>query len=337
MGRLEHLLNDANRALVAGNRSLPAVPPEDLATRRAGGSALFQTLGVQEKDFAGLGLALEEIKVPGLVAGDPEVLVQVFRPASLANGNGTANGSVKAPAILFIHGGGFIVTTARDWQGVAAEYAVAVGGAVVFSVDFRNAPEHPYPAGLNDCYAALVYMSKNADALGIDPARIAVFGQSGGGGLTASTVLKAKLEGLNPPVAAQFPIYPMIDDSNTTQSSKDIVDFAIWDRATNIHGACARQLRLASMNLTMYCTRLSPFEPMAAWKCYLGDKPADIVAAPARATVEDVAGLPWTYIDVTDLDLFRDESIAYASKLMAAGVGVELHVFQGGIHAWDVG
>ncbi|KAI9028750.1 Alpha/Beta hydrolase protein [Hyaloraphidium curvatum] len=297
MGRLDHLLDDDNRALVTAMKAMGIPPPEDLATRRVNGSALFKTIGLQDLSC----LDVSEMKVKGFAEGDPDVMIQVFRPKSLSKEG-------KHPAIYFIHGGGFIITDARDWQGVAAEYAAAVGGAVLFSVDFRNAPEHPYPAGVNDCYAGLKYISENADSLGIDPARIAVFGQSGGGGMTAGTVLKAKFEGLSPPLAAQFPIYPMIDDRNVTQSSKDIVDHGMWDRATNIH----------------------------AWKCYLGDKPADIFAAPARATVEDLTGLPWTYTDVTDLDLFRDETIAYCSKLMEAGVGVELHIFQGGIHGWDL-
>ncbi|KAI9010721.1 Alpha/Beta hydrolase protein [Hyaloraphidium curvatum] len=297
MGRLDHLLDERSRRYVAAAKAIRAPPLEDIAARRAASSALFRAKGLPDLSA----VDLSEIKVKGYADTDPDVGLLVLRPKGLPKeGN---------PAILFVHGGGKMITDARDWLGVAAEYAVAVGGAVVFSVDFRNAPEHPHPSAMHDCFAGLRHISENARSLGIDNTRIAIFGQSGGGGLTASTVLMAKRERLSPPLVAQFAIYPMIDDRNETQSSKDVVDFGVWDRATNVH----------------------------AWKSYLGGKPADIYAAPARATVQDLEGLPWTYVDVSDLDLYRDESIVFAAKLLEAGVGVELHVFSGSIHAWDVG
>jgi len=136
----------------------------------------------------------------------------------------------------------------------------------------------------------------------VDPERIAVYGAGAGGGPTLGTVLMARDRG-GPALRFMMPIYPMIDDRNETGSSQEIVDIGIWDRDGNIE----------------------------AWKWYLGGKEADQYAAPTRA--EDVSGLPPAFIDVGTVDLFRDEDIAFAQRLMQAGVPCELHVYPGSYHA----
>jgi acetyl esterase/lipase len=175
-------------------------------------------------------------------------------------------------------------------------------GAVVVSVEYRLAPENPHPAPVEDCYAALVWMVKNADELGFDPNRLALYGGSAGGGLVLGTALLARDRG-GPPVKFMMPIYPMIDDTNTTPSSHEIVDVGIWDREGNIE----------------------------AWAWYIGDGKPDQYAAPTRA--EDLTGLPPAFIDVGTVDLFRDEDIAFAQRLMHAGIPTELHIHDGAYHA----
>jgi acetyl esterase/lipase len=173
---------------------------------------------------------------------------------------------------------------------------------VVVSVEYRLAPEHPYPAGPRDCYAGLAWMAAHADELGVDPDRIAIYGASAGGGLCIATALMARDRG-GPALCFQMPIYPMIDDRNETPSSHLITDVGVWDRAANLE----------------------------AWAWYLGGKEADGYAAPARC--EDLSGLPPTFIDVGTLDLFRDEDLAFAARLVQAGVPPELHLHPGAYHA----
>ncbi|MEU1231170.1 alpha/beta hydrolase [Streptomyces sp. NPDC005828] len=242
----------------------------------------------------------EDLSVPG-PAGDPEVRVRVYRPAE-----STDTGTL--PGILYIHGGGMITgSILTDHRQVLP--LVETIGAVVVSVDYRLAPEHPDPAPVEDCYAALLWMSRNASVLGVDPDRIALYGGSAGGGLAAGVALLSRDRG-GPRPAFQMLPYPMLDDRNTTPSSHEITDIGIWDRAANIQG----------------------------WQALLGDRfgtdEVSPYAAPARA--DDLSGLPPTYLDVGDLDLFRDEDLVYANRLMQAGVPVELHVYPGGIHAGEL-
>jgi len=170
------------------------------------------------------------------------------------------------------------------------------------------APENPHPAPVEDCYAGLVWTTVHAGELGIDATRLAVGGGSAGGGLAAGTALLARDRG-GPALCYQMLIYPMLDDRNTTPSSYEITDVGIWDRATNLNG----------------------------WQALLGDQAGtegvSPYAAPARAT--DLAGLPAAYLDVGTADLFRDEDIDYAQRLMQAGVPVELHVYPGAYHAFE--
>ena len=237
-------------------------------------------------------LSVDVITIPGL-DDDPDLEVRVYRPGGLGR---------DAPALLWIHGGGLVLLDAESDEANCARRAVAVG-CVVVSVDYRLAPEHPFPAALRDCYAALSWLSDNTADLGVDPARIAIGGASAGGGLAAGLALMARDRG-GPAICFQLLVFPMLDHRNVTHSSQVIVDGRVWNRAANI----------------------------AAWAYYLrgvDDVPSH--AAPATAT--DLAGLPPAYIPVGDLDLFCDEDIAYAQALGRAGVPVELHVYPGAFHA----
>ena len=236
----------------------------------------------------------EDREIPG-PEDAPPVGVRVYRPKAASS---------VLPGIFFIHGGGMIMGSVEGENPKAAELCEAIQ-AVVVSVEYRLAPEHPHPAPVQDCYAALKWMAQNADELAFDMDRLAVVGGSAGGGLTIATTMMARDKGF-PRICFQMPLYPMIDDRNETPSSYEIMDVGIWDREGNVE----------------------------AWQWYLGGKPADDYAAPARA--ENLAGLPPTFIDVGELDLFRDEDIQFAARLIQAGVPTELHVYPGAYHASEV-
>jgi acetyl esterase/lipase len=254
---------------------------------------------VQEACTA-LGLVHEEHTISG-PRGDIEV--SVIRPAKQLSG---------APIYYTIHGGGmvlgnrFIMLTSFDELAWVAEHEM-----VLVTAEYRLAPEHPAPAGVEDCYAGLLWAASQAETWGADPARIIVGGVSGGGGLAAGTVLLARDRGeVN--VSAQLLICPMLDDRNLTVSSQQYQGSeaaAFWPRENNLW----------------------------AWDAILGEGHAnrDISAysAPARAT--DLTGLPSTFIDVGSAELFRDECVDYASRLWAAGVQTELHVWRGAFHGFD--
>ena len=178
-------------------------------------------------------------------------------------------------------------------------------GVLVASVDYRLAPEHPYPAPIEDCHAGLRWLVASATELGIDLARVAIGGGSAGAGLAAGLALLVRDQG-EITVRYQHLVYPMIDDRNQTASSHAILDSRVWNRTCNHVG----------------------------WNAYLGGRAGtdgvEAYAAPARAT--DLAGLPPTYICVGTLDLFLDEDIEYARRLLAAGVPTELHVYPGAFH-----
>jgi acetyl esterase/lipase len=208
------------------------------------------------------------------------------------------------PCIVHIHGGGFVVGNIET-EHVGAGMSALATGALVISVDYRLAPEHPYPAGLHDCYAALVYAAENADALGVDAARIALSGASAGGGLSAATALFARDNG-GPAICFQMLHIPELDDRLETPSMKRFVDSPLWNQP------------LAVKSWAYY------LGPMA------GQADVPIYAAPARAT--DLSDLPPAYISTAENDPLRDEGIAYALGLLHAGVSVELHQFPGTFH-----
>jgi acetyl esterase len=242
-------------------------------------------------------LDIDDRSVPGW-EGESDVQVRVYRP------KGRLPGAAPGPGVLLIHGGGFIVGSVETEHIGAAMMAVDTG-AVVISVDYRLAPEHPYPAGLHDCYAALCALHDEAPALGVDPSRVAVVGASAGGGLAAATALLARDRG-GPPVCFQVLHIPELDDRLETPSMRTFGDSPVWNRPLAVQ----------------------------SWRAYLGalsgstDVPA--YAAPAREA--DLRGLPPAYVSTAENDPLRDEGIAYALGLLRAGVSVELHQFPGTFH-----
>ena len=244
------------------------------------------------------GVETEDHWVPG-VPGDPDVMVRVYTPPDIEG---------PVPALYWIHGGGMVLGDVPmddlNCKGVALEM-----GCVVASVEYRLAPEHPHPAPIEDCYAGLKWLAENADSLGVDSSRIAIGGASAGGGLAAALALLAR-DRAEVQVIFQQLIYPMLDDRNITPASHYVQHPKVWNRKANIAG----------------------------WSALLG-KPAGSdgvspYASPARA--EDLSGLPPAFIIVGELDLFVDEDIEYAQRLIQAGVPVELHVFPGAFHGSDL-
>jgi len=182
-------------------------------------------------------------------------------------------------------------------------------GGVCVTVGYRLAPDFPDPTPVEDTYAALAWMADHAGELGIDPGRVVIVGRSAGGGLGAGAALLARDRG-GPALLGQLFISPMLDDRNNTVSSHQIDGVGIWDRTSNDTG----------------------------WNALLGDRrgtdDVSVYSAPARAT--DLSGLPPTFIDCGTAEVFRDEDVAYASALWAAGTQAELHVWPGAFHACDL-
>lgn len=219
------------------------------------------------------------------------------------------DGAPPGPAIVHAHPGGFIHGDGEEWAKVCAVRAQETG-IPFFTVDYRLAPESKFPAAIDDVYAALTWVHEHADEFGIDRSRIAVLGESAGGNLAAAVSLMARDRALDPPLAKQILSYPMLDDRNTVPDP-ELARFATWNYDNNTTAATA----------------------------YIGGKAGkegvSPYAAPARAT--NFEGLPPLYIDVGGLDIFRDECIAYAGKLAAANVNVELHVYPGVPHMFEPG
>lgn len=208
-----------------------------------------------------------------------------------------------APCIYFLHGSGMIMPGNRTMLSAQELSWVSSLGATLVSVDYRVAPEAPYPASADDAYAGLVWTADNAAGLGIDPDRIILAGASAGGGLAAATALRCRDLG-GPPVRHQVLISPMLDDRGITVSSEH--EGVLWDRDSN----------------------------RAGWTALLGtarggpDVPS--YAAPARET--RLGGLPAAYLDCGSCEVFRDEVMDYGARLAQAGVPVELHLWSGAMH-----
>ncbi len=239
-------------------------------------------------------LTITERQIPG-PDGAPDVPVIVYAPRD-------ATGPV--PCLLDYHGGAFIYGSARMDHPANLGIAAALG-IVVVSVDYRLAPEHPFPAGVDDCYAALLWAHANAAELGIDPQRIAVSGGSAGGALAAAVALMARDRG-GPAICLQVLQIPVADERLTTWSSRMFRDTHLFNRP-----AAERM-----------------------WELYLGTgyegRETSPYAAPARAA--DLAGLPPAYVQTAELDPLRDEGIEYAQRLLQSGVPVELHCYPGTFH-----
>ncbi|QMU76829.1 alpha/beta hydrolase [Streptacidiphilus sp. PB12-B1b] len=228
--------------------------------------------------------------------GDPDVPVRLHRAHDATTG---------LPCLVSIHGGGYVIGSHLGDDGRFDRWCTALT-CVGVSVGYRLAPETPYPGPLEDCYAALAWVHRNAAELGVDPDRIGVIGGSAGGGLAAGLALLARDRG-EIPVGFQVLSYPMLDDRLQTASGR--AGAPLWDAATNQYG----------------------------WQAYLGGYGAGQAipgyAVPARA--HDLRGLPPAFVTVGNLDGLLDEDLDYARRLIAAGVPTDLHVFADGPHAFD--
>jgi acetyl esterase/lipase len=244
-------------------------------------------------------IELHERQVPG-PAGAPDVPVRIYRPRGAAG---------RLPVLLWIHGGGYIIGSAEQ-DDVQVQTVVAAVGCAAVSVDYRLAPETPHPGPVEDCYAALTWLHAHAAELGVDPGRIAIGGASAGGGLAAGLGLLAR-DRAAVPLAYQLLIYPMLDDRTvTTPDPHPYTGEFIWTHDANRFG----------------------------WTAYLGQEPGGPGISPhaAAARAESVAGLPPTYLCVGALDLFLEEDLEYARRLLRAGVPTELHVYPGAYHGFNM-
>ena len=267
--------------------SIPLFPPADLTDPVTARKNLAKLAGAAPApDTADL--EIEDRTVPA----DPDVPVRIYRPHR-------AQG-----AIVWLHGGGFVMgdlKTEHPWAVRVADDS----SAVVISVGYRRAPEHRFPAALNDSYAVLAWAAEHAAELDIDPERIAVGGHAAGAGLAAAVALRAR-DQQGPPIRFQLLNQPELDNRQETWSARHFTD-------------------------TPFMTRE---KVTASWRHYLGSASASPYAAPARAT--DLCSLPAAYITSAEFDPNRDEAITYALRLLQAGVSVELHQWPGTFHGSQV-
>jgi acetyl esterase/lipase len=244
-------------------------------------------------------VVVEEHFVPGS-AGAPDVRVLIFSPAKPQAGRA---------GYFHMHGGGYVMGSPEMF---ARQSEVLVGeiGCTVVSVDYRLAPDTPHPGPIEDCYAALTWFHTNAATLGVDPDRIAIGGDSAGGGLAAALGLLAR-DRNGPPICFQMLNYPMIDDRTAvTENPHPFAGEFVWNGEANRFG----------------------------WQSLLGHAPgaSEILPYAAAARAESLAGLPPTFIGVGGLDLFLEENLEFARRLLRAGVATELHVYPGAYHGFDM-
>ena len=235
---------------------------------------------------------VEDVMIPGL-NNDPDVKVRLYKPIDLAK---------ESPCLLWMHPGGMTIGDANMEDLTSAQRAVD-HSCLVASVDYRLAPENPYPSAPDDCYAALLWFANNASELEISSSRIAIGGASAGAGLAASTSLRARDES-GPEIVFQLLTYPMLDHRNTNPSSYGVMDdFRVWNRKANL----------------------------ISWEAYLGDL-TDIPTYASPSLETELSNLPPAMISVGALDNFADECIDFAQRLMQAGVRTDLRVYAGAFH-----
>lgn len=279
--------------------TFPAITftPESLAVIRTSFAEMSNQTPPGLPDYSAI--SVKEHFVPG-PQGAPDVRVLVYQPTTNAT---------SLPALLWIHGGGYVIGTA-DGDDLGVKSIVSTIGCVAVSVDYRLAPETPHPGPVEDCYAALTWLHSHAKELGVDTTRIAIGGASAGGGLTAGLALLTRDRG-EVPLAFQLLIYPMIDDRTVTSAEPHpYTGEYIWTHDANRFG----------------------------WSALLGHAPGgpDVSPYAAAARAEHLEGLPPTFISVGTLDLFLEEDMEYARRLMRAGVPTELHVYPGAFHGFNM-
>ena len=293
----QHLLDTELAAIV---KQMPAgqFRLDDLPGTRAAAAQMAAAMQALLPACPGIEVAEQLIAA---AAGSPAVRVLIYRPRG-------ATGPL--PALLWIHGGGYVLGQAK-WDDFIVQPIAAELGCVLVSVDYRLAPETPHPGPLEDCYAALRWLHQNAEGLGVDAGRIAIAGLSAGGGLAAALGLLAR-DRRQVPIVFQALLQPMLDDRTAvTADPHPMAGEFVWTREFNHFG----------------------------WSALLGGAaPGSEGVSPyaAAARADSLAGLPPTFIAVGALDLFVEENIEYARRLMRDGVPTELHVYPGACHAFHV-
>lgn len=276
---------------------IPSTPltAENLAASRASAAATLSAMSVPDYPS----VSVTERLVPG-PSGAPDVRILLYQP--------TESPRLTA-GLLWLHGGGY-VSGSVDTEDVRARALAAELGCVLVSVDYRLAPETPFPGPLEDCYAALRWLHANAGDLGVDVGRLAVGGGSAGGGLAAALALLARDRG-EVPLAFQALVAPMLDDRTVTLTPPHpYTGQFVWTRASNRFG----------------------------WSALLGQEPGGEGIAPyaAAARAASLERLPPAFIAVGALDIFLEEDVEYARRLIRAGVPTELHVYPGVYHGFQM-
>lgn len=269
---------------------LPEIDISDVTAARATVTAMKEQM---PPFVAPDSVSVDTRRVPG-PDGAPDLEIHIVSPREPAG---------AVPALYWMHGGGFVFGSA-DEELPSLAHIADVLGVVGLSVEYRLAPEHPYPAPLEDCYAGLCWTAEHAEELGIDPDRLAVGGMSAGGGLAAALALLARDRG-GPRLGYQVLDIPAVDDRVNTESVTSFIDTPLWNYKNAV----------------------------LSWEAYLGADhtgEASPYAAPARA--EDLSGLPPAYVVTCEFDPLRDEGLHYATQLMRAGVPTELHHYPGTFH-----
>ena len=243
-------------------------------------------------------ISVENTFIPGQ-DDRTKIRLRIYKPVSSV---------APMPVLIWLHGGGYVMGKPEMDDRSCIDYVHRLGITVV-SVDYRLAPRHPFPAGLDDCASALQWVGANSDRLGFDPQRIAVGGNSAGGGLAAALVQLAR-DRLEIKPIFQLLVYPMLDDRTVLRTDIDDRSNIAWDQKSNRFG----------------------WESYLAKPCGAEDVPA--YAVPARR--QDLAGLPPAWIGVGSLDIFHAEDVAYAQRLIECGIECEMKVVAGGFHGFDV-